>query len=75
MRGVWIALVALLIIPTAIPAGQSVTKLAFASTSAFPAGTMLATAALLKLGTDGTLDLYSLSGSNDYVIDIVGDIE
>ena len=75
MRGVWIVLVALLIIRIAIPAGQSVTKLAFAPTSAFPAGTVLATAALLKLGTDGTLDLYSLSGSNDYVIDIVGDIE
>ena len=47
----------------------------FASTSAFPAGAVLATAALLKLGPDGTLDLYSFSGSTDYVIDIVGYIE
>jgi hypothetical protein len=47
----------------------------FASTSAFPAGAVLATAALLKLGPDGSLDLYSFSGSTNYVIDVVGYIE
>jgi hypothetical protein len=46
-----------------------------ASTSAFPAGAVLATAALLKLGPDGTLNLFSFSGSTHYVIDIVGYIE